>query len=119
MANVWPVADSFPQTPLMEGNTESPPDTAMRTQMDVGPPKLRQRSTAGCAPNSYNFHMTDANIAALWTFYLTTCDGGAEEFEWVHPRTSATEEWRFLARPSWVQLKNDLYHVTVQLEQLP
>jgi len=115
----WPVADSFPQTPLMEGNTEASPVTAMRTQMDVGPPKLRQRSTAGCSSNAYNFHMTDANITALDVFYTDTCEGGAVEFEWVHPRTSGTENWRFLAPPTWVQIRNGLYHVTVQLEQLP
>ena len=119
MANVWPTADSFPQTPLMEGNTEAAPNTSMRTQMDVGPPKTRQRSTAGDAPNSYNFHMTGTNITALRVFYVTTCSGGADTFEWVHPRTSTTKDWRFLSPPSWVQLKDGLYHVTVQVEQLP
>ena len=115
----WPTADSFPQTPLLEGNTETPPNTIIRTSMDVGPPKLRQRSTAGYGTYTFNFHMDDTNISALRTFYITTCEGGAVEFEWTDPRTSGTENWRFLAPPSWVQLKNDLYLVTVQLEQLP
>lgn len=115
----WPTADSFPQTPLMDGNTETPPNTILRTQMDVGPTKLRQRSTAGCRSYHFNFHMTGTNITALDTFYITTCHGGADSFEWTDPRTSTTEDWRFLGPPSWVELKNDLYLVSVDLEQLP
>jgi phage-related protein len=115
----WPTADSFPQKPLIGGNTEAPPNTIIRTSMDVGPAKLRQRSTAGSGTYHFNFHMTDANIIALRTFYITTCHGGADSFEWVDPRTSATEDWRFLGQPSWVQIKNNLYHVSVDLEQLP
>ena len=116
MANTWPTASSFPEAPLLSGNEEAMPDTVIRTDMEVGPPKVRQRSTAGYSTGSYMFHMTATNILALETFYKTTCSGGAEEFEWAHPRTGDTEDWRFTAPPTWTQLKNALYLVSIQVE---
>lgn len=119
MANVWPTASSFPQEPLMRGNNESAPATTLRTEMAAGPPKVRQRFTAGYYTNSYSFIMTDTNVDDLMTFYNTTCSGGAESFEWSHPRTGSTEDWRFIAPPYWRSLANGLFEVTIELEQLP
>ena len=116
MANTWPTADNFPEAPLLSGNEEGIADTIIRTDMEVGPPKVRQRSTAGYDPGAYMFHMTATNILALETFYTTTCSGGSEVFEWAHPRTGSTNTWRFTAPPSWTQLKNALYLVNIQVE---
>ena len=117
MANTWPTADSFPEAPLLSGNEEAMPDTVIRTDMAAGPPKVRQRSTAGYNSGSYPFHMTATNILALETFYTTTCSGGSEKFEWKHPRTGSTVNWLFAAPPVWTQLKNALYLVSIQVKR--
>ena len=119
MANVWPTADSFPQKPLIRGFNEGIGNTVIETTMDAGPVKKRQRYTAAYDPHSYLFHMTTTNVAALDTFYNTTCSGGAEVFEWAHPRTGSTVNWRFTSPPSWILIRAGLWEVSVELEQVP
>jgi len=115
----WPTADSFPQTPLMSFNQVTAPNTVLTTDMDAGPPKTRQRSTAGYYIHDYVFGMTATNLSALLTFYNTTTNGGADSFEWTHPRTSTTEDWVFVNPPSWRQVAPDRYEVNVTLRELP
>jgi hypothetical protein len=75
--------------------------------MEVGPPKVRQRSTAGYYSQTYNFQMTKAHLDTLMTFYITTCEGGALDFEYTHPRLATTQNFRFLSPPSWNN-RNDI-----------
>ena len=117
MPNVWPI--TLPTAPLMEGNAETAPNTVIRTSMDVGPPKMRQRSTAGYYTQAYNFHMTKAQLDTLMTFYVTTCAGGATDFEFTHPRLATTQNMRFIAPPSWNKLTATIYRVAISLEMLP
>lgn len=117
MANTWPTAASFPEAPLLSGNEEGIADTVIKTDMEVGPPKVRQRSSVGYNSGSYGFHMTATNLLALETFYKTTCSGGSEVFEWKHPRTGSTVNWLFTAPPTWTQLKNALYLVNIQVKR--
>lgn len=120
MANVWPTADSFPQKPLLQGSQESDPaGVIIRTEMEVGPPKIRQRSTAGYENHVYTFLITATNKVAFKTFFASTCSHGAEAFEWDHPETATTEDWRFVSPPVYVPLGNSLYHLSVELEMLP
>jgi len=119
MANVWPVADSFPQYPLVTPTAESDPDVTIRTPVDVGPAKLRCRSTAGSEPHQYAFHLTVVNKAAMKVFYQTTCTFGSEAYEWDHPETAVTETWRFMKPPEYRKVGPDAYICTVELEMLP
>ena len=120
MANVWPVADSFPQKPLLAGAQEGDPDgVLLRTEMDVGPPKARQRSTAGYERHIYTFLITTTNKAAMKIFYATTCSHGAGIVEWDHPETAVTKDWRFVSPPVYIPLGNSQYKCMVELEMLP
>lgn len=119
MANVWPTADSFPQKPRPAPYQEQEPDIALRTQMDVGPPKVRSRSTAGYERHQYTFRMDATNKAAMKVFYQTTCSFGAEVFEWDHPETAVTENWRFVQPPTYTKYGPSDYLCTVELEMLP
>jgi 3-phenylpropionate/cinnamic acid dioxygenase small subunit len=103
----------------MDGNSESAPNTVIRTAMEVGPPKVRQRSTSGYYASSYNFIMTKAQLDTLMTFYVTTCAGGALDFEYTHPRLATTQNMRFIAPPSWNKITSTIYRVSIQLEMLP
>ena len=120
MANVWPTADSFPQKPLLAGASESDPQgVTIETEMDVGPGKKRNRSTSGYERHGYMFKMTATNKVAMKVFYAATCSFGASVFEWDHPETATTEEWRFVSPPSYIPLGNSLYDCIVELEMLP
>jgi len=116
-ANVWPA--TLPTAPLMEGNSESAPNTIIRTAMEVGPPKLRQRSTAGYYTQAYNFHMSKEQLDTLISFYITTCEGGALDFEFTHPRLATTQNFRFASPPSWNKITATIYRVAINLEMLP
>ena len=43
----WPA--TLPVSPLLDGFIETVPETIIRTDMDQGPAKTRQRTTAGVA----------------------------------------------------------------------
>lgn len=114
----WPAG--LPQTPDTQGQVEKPADLLLRTQMDAGPAKVRRRYTAGVRPFNCTFFMTKAQVATLETFYVTTLTGGADAFDWAHPRTGVTESWRFVAPPEYRPRGAGLYYdVVCALEQLP
>jgi hypothetical protein len=94
-------------------------EVALRTQMDVGPPKVRCRSTSGYEQHQYTFLMTATNKAAMKVFYQSTCSFGAETFEWDHPETDVTETWRFISPPTYTKNGPSHYLCTVEAEMLP
>jgi len=98
---------------------EAAPNTVIRTQMEVGPPKVRQRSTVGYYSCAYNFLMTKAQLDDLMTFYITTCEGGTLPFECTHPRLATTQDFRFIAPPSWNKVTPAYYRVALNLEYIP
>ena len=119
MANVWPTASSFPQFPLANQSAETDEQGVLiRTEMEVGPPKTRQRATAGYELHSYVFRMTSTNKVAMKVFFNTTCDHGASSFEWDHPETTTTEDWRFVSPPTYRYVQG-YYDCAVELEMLP
>ncbi len=113
----WPA--SLPQYVLVEGYSEAPPQNTIRTSMDVGPPKMRRRSTAAVRPITGNQHMNKTQVAALDTFYVTTLNSGVDQFDWVHPRTQSAVDFRFTAPPQYESLGGTAWMVTLSLEVMP
>lgn len=93
MAITWPA--TLPTAPLARGYQEILPDNTLRSDMDKGPAKVRQR---GQRPRMFDVEMTldVTQISALDTFLTTTTAEGTLRFEWTHPRTDATIECRFV-----------------------
>lgn len=114
---IWPL--SLPQAPSWTGFQETSPNTTIRTPMDVGPPKVRRRSTAAVRPLSMQFMLTRDEVATLETFYQTTLAGGSLPFDWVHPRTGAAVSVQFTAPPSYHALGPRHYQAQCQMEILP
>ena len=114
----WP--GTLPTSPEGPNYQESPPNTLIRTQMDAGPPKVRQRFTSGVRPLSFTWMLTKAQVATLDTFYVTTLFGGSLSFDGLaHPRTLAATTFRFTAPPTYVYLGPDVWRATTPLEILP
>jgi hypothetical protein len=118
MANQsWP--SDLPDQPLKRGYEEGPPNVALRTQMDAGPDKIRRRTTAGPRQIAVQFRLSPSQLETLDTFYTDTLEGGTLRFDWTHPRTGTSVEFRFVEPPSYQALRADRYRVQAQLEIMP
>jgi hypothetical protein len=118
MAAAWPVAN-LPDYLLEDAASGSFGDNRLRSKMDVGPAKMRRRSTA--APDTFtgSQKLTSAQLGYLETFYKTTLTDGSLPFTWKHPRTRSTVDMRFLSPPTWSPSGGDYWLVNYSLEILP
>ena len=116
----WPVADSFPQSPLI-GFVERPGVNSIRTQNDSGPSKVRRLTTSAPTTFELPFLLTEDQADSLMTFYETSTSYGVTSFDGLpHPRTDSVDvEWRFVEAPVLTLIQHDTYSVTLKLELLP
>jgi len=113
----WPT--SLPTRPLVDGYSETPPNTVVRSNTAVGPAKTRRRATAGVRRITCRYRLTAAQVDTLDTFYWATLESGALRFNWTHPRTSSVYEVRFVSPPSFSADDGDAWLADVELELLP
>lgn len=113
----WP--GTLPQYMNAESYSEQPEDGRIRTEMDAGPDFIRRRYSATTTPFSGALNLTKTQVSTLETFYETTLNGGVDAFDWVHPRTGASVEMRFLGRPQYQAYYDDFWQVSLNLEILP
>jgi hypothetical protein len=119
---LWP--PTLPQNPYQDGPSIQPAPNALRTTMDVGPPKQRRRYTAVFTPVSFNLLLSEADIATLDTFVITTLQD-VLQFDWIDFKTGglggtpSAATYRFVARPTYVWFAADVWQASIQLEKLP
>lgn len=91
----WPAA--VPQNTARDGFTLSGPVNAVvSTQMDIGPPKRRARTTAAMRNASVTWALwTDAQLDAFEAWFSDDLMMGALSFTMLHPRTQASRLWLF------------------------
>ena len=118
----WPA--TIPWEFLTDGASGGFGDNALRSSMDVGPAKLRRRSTA--APDRFtgDLLITATQYGYIDTFYKTTLGYGALPFDGLHPVTGAAAEMQFLAPPACRPTDSfsggeRIWIATLQLEILP
>lgn len=112
----WP--STLPQRPLAEGFTESVVPSVVRTDMDVGPAKMRRRYTSEVRVYSMGLLLTTAQVATLDTFYYTTL-GCVDEFDWTDQRTGAAISYRFRSPPAYSEAGPGYWRTSLDLEALP
>lgn len=103
---------------LKEGFQETPPENVLRTEMDVGPAKLRRRSTAAVRKFPVQMFFSVALVAIFETFYVTTSKSGSLVFNYRSPRTKVLADHRFASVPIYTP-RNQGYIVSFQLELMP
>lgn len=118
----WPL--SLPQDILINGYEEQVPNTLIRSSMSHGPAKVRRRTTAGVRMFGAQMLLTKAQVATLDGFIVSTTNGGADAFDWEHPRTGASVSFRFVplddtAVARYNAISDDLYRAQLKLEILP
>ncbi|MBU6475063.1 MAG: hypothetical protein KGL10_09665 [Alphaproteobacteria bacterium] len=113
----WP--STLPAAPLAKNFQEIAPATVIRTDMDTGPAKVRQRTTAGVGELQATYFLSAAQTETLDDFYATTLAGGALGFDYTHPRTGALLTCRFVSPPEYTAVNGAYYEAAVALEVLP
>jgi len=112
----WPISLPLPD---VGGYQETMPDAVIRSPMDVGPDKVRRRTSAAVRKFKLTYSMTPTQLATLDTFFNTTVEGGALTFTMDNPRTAITETYRFMAPPDINAISGAYYRVNCSFEELP
>ena len=114
----WPA--SLPQRPLADGFAETPPNLLVRSATDIGPAKVRRRTTVGVTRLKASFRLSSAQLAAFRTFFASDLQGGALSFSWTHPVTGAVGVFRIVPPPSINPIAAGIaWRVSLDLELLP
>lgn len=113
----WPA--SLPQTLDTDGFTETVGATCLRTSMDVGPAKVRRRTTAEVRTVSGSLIFDAAQLETFDTFYAVTLSGGALPFTFAGARGGVTHTYRVTAEPKYSPLGGGWWKTTLSLERLP
>ena len=113
----WP--NTLPTYPLIENFQEGVANTSIRTEMDQGPAKVRQRTTAAVSNLSLSYLLNKSQITDLETFYKTTLKGGTLSFDFVHPRAGTTVSCRFISPPQYGAGNGNFFRVILELEVMP
>lgn len=112
----WPA--TLPQQFRQDGYTRAMPDNLLRSSMDVGPAKVRRRTTANVGPTSGQMLLTYAQKQILEDFYRDDLFDGALPFDF--PDWDETvREFRFTRPPSFINTGGDQWMVSLNLERLP
>lgn len=113
----WP--NTLPASPLLDGFVETVPETVIRSKMDTGPDKVRQRTTAGIRKFNMSFIMSKTETSIFDSFYLSDLNGGAQAFDFIHPRTGETLSLRLTKPPAYVAQNSKYFRITLDAEALP
>lgn len=111
----WPTV--LPQSPLIEGFSDTPQDSVLRSKMD-GYTKQRNRYTAALSDVEESYLLTPAQYDALVTFYTSILGNGALDFTKPNPETGTNSIYRFVDVYSG-KFDGVKYKVKIKLERLP
>lgn len=117
------MAEAFPPS-LQEFVNESgfglgTGETAIRSEMDVGPAKVRNRFTEGIDEFTTTIDIFKTDYTTLDNFYKTTLNGGTGTFLYDHPITEVESEFRFVGAPAYAPLGGGYFRVSMTWELLP
>ena|ERR1043165_296524 len=117
MSIVWP--EELQQILNQDGFQLQMGKTTIETEMDVGMPKVRRRSTRPIDIIQASIDITYSEYADLKLFYNTTTNGGVEVFTMDHPITGEEGEFRMSSPPVLVPMGGGKFKVSFTLEVQP
>lgn len=112
----WPT--SLPTWPLLQGYDEQFAELAIQSEMPVGAPLARRRTTSATRPIRANFILTPTQAALLDGFFESDTVGGAAAFTWDHPVLGSVAS-AFIDGPKLSVVQPGIYRVDVTVEVLP
>ena len=117
MAETFPVAL---QDKLNEaGFSQSLGETAIRSSMEIGLDKVRRRYTKRIDTFSCTINLTLSEYSTFNTFFDTTLAGGTKTFNYEHPLSQTTAEFRFTKPPRIAPLGGTYFRVSMEWEEIP
>jgi hypothetical protein len=93
--------------------------TVLRSDMDIGPQKVRRRFTKGVDTLTGSIYLTAEEYEIFEAFYETTLAGGTLPFEFNHPITGVLTVFRFNSEPTYASLGGGSFTVSFGWEKLP
>lgn len=110
----WP--STLPTYPDDGSYSETPHNLVVISRPEIGPPKIRKRSTSGPIRVEARYTLTATQAATFASFFNYYTEGGSERFIWPHPRLEYNVEAAFIDVPSLNNIGYDRYTVNVELE---
>lgn len=117
MAIPWP--SSLQQLVNQQSFVAKWGETVIRSDMDIGPAKVRRRFTRPIDTYTVNINLTITDYNNLYNFYNSTLNGGVNTFEFNHPITGVLTTFRFLAPPQVSPMGGTTFQATMEWEALP
>ena len=114
MAEQWPA--TLQDVANREGFSMQFGEETVTTEMEVGPPKKRRRTTKRIDTFPISIDMTFDEYSTLNTFYDVTLAGGVKTFNFTHPLTQLESEFQFVNPPTINPKGSGGRYFTVQME---
>lgn len=117
MATIWDSSPYLLPTQCLAGSfNESKQDGVIRTNMDMGYPKLRPRYTSVLTNYQARYFITSTQRIALDALYVAKM---GTTFTWPHPVTGTSMTVRFVSPPSYQAAAVTDVYASVSLEGIP
>ncbi len=113
----WP--ETLPIYPLLQGYRETISETVLRSEMDTGPAKTRQRSSAYVSQIHVQFLVNSAQLSVFRDFYDQDLSTGALSFDFHHPTKQKVVSCRFAASYEVTAVSNAFHRIQAVLEVMP
>ena len=114
----WP--SNLPQEMDQEGFRRGGPENVIRSQVDAGPNKTRQRFTAAPYPLRGSMTVTGAQHDQFWDFFSDQIADGAISFSFPKPREPATAiTVKFNTTPQSAAARGDNFILSLDLLVMP
>jgi len=112
----WP--GTLPDFFQVGGYTEKGADNLIRTNMDVGPAKVRRRTVTNIRSIVGNMWLTSAQYTAMKTFFEVTQAYGSLTFT-MDDAHAVNQTWRFVKPPVYTTVGPNNWQVKLDLEEMP
>lgn len=117
MAVLWPV--TLQQKLNQASFQETFGETVLRSDMDIGPSKVRRRNTKGVDTFNATIDLERDLYLTFKNFYTTSLNGGVLSFNFDHPITKVESEFRFAETPQIRPIGGTYFRVSMVWEELP
>lgn len=112
----WP--GTLPQNFQTSGYQETGANNTIRTQMEVGPDKVRKRTSSDVRTVTGRMYITGAQYTIMRDFYENLHEYGALSFT-KDDEHGTNRTWRFVKPPAYTHIGADNWWVRLEIEELP
>jgi hypothetical protein len=103
---------------LIDGYSEQQQPVTIRSEVDVGPAKIRRRFTAPITLVQGRIIVDRAQADELLRFFNLRLAGGVEQFKMQSPLDLAEHKYRFITPPAFASVSSSHFVATLDLERL-